>query len=113
MIFYNADLGMISPVVSNYWDRPVEELLRKSGAMFTTNVPDFADKVALSRLFQSKGVIVNASPPSSGPGVLVTLLLSFGPTLLFIGLLVLLFRRAGGAGMGALSSFGRSGAARV
>jgi len=80
---------------------------------FTTNVPDFADKVALSRLLQSKGVIVNASPPSSGPGVLVTLLLSFGPTLLFIGLLVLLFRRAGGAGMGALSSFGRSGARRV
>jgi hypothetical protein len=40
VIFYNADLGMISPVVSNYWVRPVEELLRKSGAMFTTNIPD-------------------------------------------------------------------------
>ena len=40
VIFYNADLGMISPVVSNYWERPIEELLRKSGAMFTTNIPD-------------------------------------------------------------------------
>ena len=40
VIFYNADLGMISPVVSNYWGRPVAELLRKSGAMFTTNIPD-------------------------------------------------------------------------
>jgi hypothetical protein len=40
VIFFNADLGMVSPVVSNYWERPVEELLRKSGAMFTTNVPD-------------------------------------------------------------------------
>ena len=40
VIFYNADLGMISPVVSSYWVRPVEELLRKSGAMFTTNIPD-------------------------------------------------------------------------
>ena len=84
-----------------------------SSTHFATNVPDFADKVALSRLLQSKGVIVNASPPSSGPGVLVTVLLSFGPTLLFIGLLVLLFRRAGGGGMGALGAFGRSGARRV
>jgi hypothetical protein len=40
VIFYNADLGMISPVVSSNWERPVEELLRKSGAMFSTNVPD-------------------------------------------------------------------------
>jgi hypothetical protein len=42
VIFYNADLGMISPVVSNDWGRPVEWLLKKSGAMFTTNIPDAA-----------------------------------------------------------------------
>jgi cell division protease FtsH len=84
-----------------------------SSTHFNTDVPDFADKVALARLLQSKGVTVNASPPSSGPGLFVTLLLSFAPTLLFIGLLVLLFRRAGGAGMGALGAFGRSGARRV
>jgi hypothetical protein len=42
VIFYNADLGMISPVVSNDWERPVEWLLQQSGAMFTTNIPDAA-----------------------------------------------------------------------
>jgi hypothetical protein len=42
VIFYNADMGMISPAVSNDWERPVEWLLRKSGAMFTTNIPDAA-----------------------------------------------------------------------
>ena len=42
VIFYNADMGMISPVVSNDWERPVEWLLQKSEAMFTTNIPDAA-----------------------------------------------------------------------
>ena len=40
VIFYNADMRMISPVVSNDWQRPVEWLLQKSEAMFTTNIPD-------------------------------------------------------------------------
>lgn len=42
VIFYNADMGMISPVVSHDWERPIEWLLRKSGAMFSTNIPDAA-----------------------------------------------------------------------
>jgi hypothetical protein len=40
VIFYNADLGMVSPVVSAYRERPVEELLRKSKAMSSTNFPN-------------------------------------------------------------------------
>jgi hypothetical protein len=39
VIFYNADLGMVSPAVDDYWPRPVQELLRESQAMFTTNIP--------------------------------------------------------------------------
>jgi hypothetical protein len=39
VVFYNADLGMVSPAVSDYWPRPVQELLRESEAMFTTNFP--------------------------------------------------------------------------
>jgi hypothetical protein len=39
VIFYNADLGMVSPAVSDYWPRPVQELLQESEAMFTTNFP--------------------------------------------------------------------------
>jgi cell division protease FtsH len=84
-----------------------------TSTLFNTDVPDFADKVALEHLLESKGVTVNASPPSSGPSTFVNILLSFGPTLLFIGLLVLLFRRAGGAGMSGLAAFGRSGARRA
>ncbi len=45
---------------------------------------------------------------------MVTLLLGFGPTLLIVGLFVLLARRAtAGGGMGALGNFGRSRARRV
>jgi cell division protease FtsH len=84
-----------------------------SSTHFNTDVPEFADKVALARLLQSKGVTVNASPPSSGRSLIGTLLLSFGPTLLFIGLLVLLLRRAGGGGTGPLGAFGRSRARRA
>ena len=40
VVFYNADLGMVSPAVSHYWPRPIEDMLRESGAMFTTNIPD-------------------------------------------------------------------------
>lgn len=40
VIFYNADLGMVSPAVSDYWPRPIQELLRESEAMFTTNIPN-------------------------------------------------------------------------
>src|SRR4051794_4128772 len=39
VVFYNADLGMVSPAVSDSWPRPVQELLRESEAMFTTNFP--------------------------------------------------------------------------
>ncbi|WP_020474894.1 DUF3806 domain-containing protein [Zavarzinella formosa] len=39
VIFYNADLGMVSPAVSDYWPRPIQELIRDSEAMLTTNFP--------------------------------------------------------------------------
>src|SRR5207237_2628629 len=57
----------------------------------------------------------NAKPATSSPSLLAELLLGFGPTLLIVGLFVLLARRAAKAGgaMGALGSFGRSQARRV
>jgi uncharacterized protein (DUF934 family) len=39
VIFYNADLGMVSPAVSDCWPRPVQELLRESDAIYSTNFP--------------------------------------------------------------------------
>src|SRR6266480_3198900 len=56
VIFYNPDMGMISPVVSNYWERPVADLLRKSGAMFTTNIPDVSCARFIGWYLTRKGV---------------------------------------------------------
>jgi cell division protease FtsH len=82
---------------------------------FSTQIPSFWNGSELSALLRSKGVQINAKPPTSGQSLVAELLLGFGPTLLFVGLLILLARRAAGAGgpMGALGNFGRSQARRV
>ena len=59
---------------------------------------------------------VNAKNPNPGTSLLAELLLGFGPTLLLVGLFVLLARRAqraAGGGLGGLGNFGRSQARRV
>src|SRR3954447_11680155 len=83
----------------------------KPTTRFRTEVPAFADKNGLSRLLQSKGVIVNAKPLDTGAPWWQNLLLGFGPTLLFIFLLFWLMRRAGNV-QNVLGSFGRSRARR-
>src|SRR5690348_5517128 len=79
---------------------------------FTTEIPEFANDNALLALLQSKGVVVNATAPSTGGSLAMTLLFVFGPVVLFVALFVWLMRRAGGAA-GGLTSFGRSRAQRV
>ncbi len=82
--------------------------------LFSTQVPTFWNNTSLTQLLRSKGVQVNAENPNPGRSLLAELLLGFGPTLLLVGLFVLLARRAAaGGGMGALGSFGRSQARRV
>jgi cell division protease FtsH len=83
----------------------------KPSTSFNTEIPAFADTKALSHLLESKGVVVNAKPLTGSVAWWESLLLSFGPTLLFIGLLVLLMRRAGNV-QGMLGAFGRSRARR-
>ena len=66
---------------------------------FNTEVPTFANADKLDSLLERKGVVMNAKPPQEGRSLIETLLLSFGPTLLLVGLFVFLIRRAaGGAG---------------
>jgi cell division protease FtsH len=79
---------------------------------FTTEIPEFANNNALIALLQKKGVVINATAPSTGTSVLVTLLLTFGPVILLVLLFVSLMRRAGG-GIGGVTGFGRSRAQRV
>ena len=76
---------------------------------FTTQRPAFADDQLIQLLLQ-KNVQVNANPPDAAP-FWQQVLVGFGPTLLFLGLMVWFFRR-GAAGMGGLGGIGRSRAKR-
>jgi cell division protease FtsH len=80
----------------------------KDAEHFETEVPTFANTEELSKLLQERNVTVNAKPPSER-SFLQTLLFSFGPTLLLVGLFIFLIRRAAQAGGGGmLGQFGRS-----
>ncbi|HST55428.1 MAG TPA: ATP-dependent zinc metalloprotease FtsH [Solirubrobacteraceae bacterium] len=83
--------------------------------LFSTEVPTFWNDNELTALLQSKHVQINAQSTTQSRSLLAELLLGFGPTLLIVGLFVLLARRAAKAGgaMGALGNFGRSQARRV
>ena len=78
---------------------------------FRTEIPAFANTNELSRLLQENDVTVNADPLDTGGPWWQTLLVGFGPTILFVFLLFWLFRRAGNV-QNALGSFGRSRARR-
>src|SRR5262245_35476291 len=83
----------------------------KSTERFRTEIPAFANTDALSDLLEAHGVTVNAQPLDRGLPWWENVLLGFGPTILFVLLLVWLTRRAGGV-QNALGSFGRSRAQR-
>ena len=83
----------------------------KASSRFQTEIPTFADTKALSQLLQRKKVVVNAKPLSTSAPWWESLLVGFGPTLLFLGLLFWVMRRAGGV-QDVLGSFGRSRAKR-
>jgi cell division protease FtsH len=81
--------------------------------LFITELPQFANNNQLLALLQSKGVVINATSPTTKTSVFVTLLLSFGPALLIVLLFVWMMRSAaGGIGAG-IGAFGRSRAQRV
>jgi cell division protease FtsH len=83
--------------------------------LIATEIPTYWDRGQLTALLKEKNVNLSAKPTTESKSVLAELLLGFGPTLLIVGLFVLLARRAAKAGgaMGALGNFGRSQARRV
>ncbi len=82
--------------------------------LFSTVVPSFWNTADLTTQLKQEGVQVNAQSTATSTSLLAEILLGFGPTLLLVGLFVLLARRAAaGGGMGALGNFGRSQARRV
>ena len=80
---------------------------------FETEVPVFANTDELSGRLEQEDVIIDAEPINDGRGLLVSLLLGFGPVVLLVGLFVYFARRAQGGQMGALGAFSRSRARRV
>jgi cell division protease FtsH len=91
---------------------PVQEKApsKASATHFTTQRPSFAND-GLEAMLESQGVTINAKPENPPPPLWLTLLLSFGPTLLIVLAVLYLIRRAAGAGGGAgglLGAFGQS-----
>jgi cell division protease FtsH len=83
----------------------------KPTTRFETEIPAFADTNELSQLLQTKHVVVNAVSLETAVPWWENILVSFGPTVLFLGLLFWLMRRAGNV-QNVLGSFGRSSARR-
>ena len=82
-------------------------------ALFTTQRPSFATDDLFGTL-AAKGVTINAIPPDAPPPLWQQVVVGFGPTLLFVGLLLWFLRRRSsgpGGGLGGLGGFGRSRAA--
>ncbi len=94
---------------------PAGDKKATSTKLFATQVPSFWNGSQLSALLQEEGVRINAESTTTSQSLLEELLLGFGPTLLIVGLFILIFRRAAksAGGMGALGNFGRSQARRV
>jgi len=97
--------------IQGTFDKQVAFEDSKPTTRFRTEIPAFADTDELSRLLQENKVTVNAKPLDTGGAWWQTLLFGFGPTILLVGLLFWLYRRAGNA-QSALGSFGRSRARR-
>ena len=97
--------------IQGTFTRKVGYASSKPTTHFRTEIPAFANNNALSRLLQQENVVVNAQPLDTGPRWWKSLLLGFGPTILFVLLLFWLVRRAGNV-QNALGSFGRSRARR-
>ena len=66
---------------------------RRTSQNFETRIPSFVDP-GLEATLRSQGVVINARPPDEGRGWFLTLLLSFGPGVLFFALLMWMMSRA-------------------
>ncbi|HEU5213562.1 MAG TPA: ATP-dependent zinc metalloprotease FtsH [Gaiellaceae bacterium] len=101
------DITSKGTALQGTFEKPTAYRDSKPTSNFKTEVPAFANTDELSSLLQKHKVIVNAEPLDTGLPFWENLLVGFGPTLLFLGLLFLLIRRAGRV-QNVLGNFGRS-----
>jgi cell division protease FtsH len=93
---------------------PAQNPQAQRTTLFSTEVPTFWNDNQLSALLQAHRVQINASSPTQSASLVASLLFGFGPTLLIVGLFILIARRAArGGAAGALGNFGRSQARRI
>src|SRR4051812_25596724 len=95
---------------------PPSKKAAKPAKNFDTEIPTFASNTdTLATTLQDHHVEISAEPINQGRGVLLNLILGFGPVILLVALFVWMGRRAaaGGGQLGALGAFGRSRARRV
>jgi cell division protease FtsH len=76
---------------------------------FVTQLPAFTNSQKLEELLIEHNVQIDAAPITVGRSLIATILLGFGPVILFVLLLVYMVRRGGTSAIG---SFGRSRARR-
>jgi cell division protease FtsH len=111
-----ADVESQSDTIQGTFRKPIRYPSSKQGKevrRFETVRPALGDDNLL-KLLLDNGVTVNAKPLQQGSPWWQSLLLGFGPTLLLVGLFVLMARRAAasGGGLGGLGGLGRSRARR-
>jgi len=106
-----AEITSKGTAVQGTFKHPARYAGSRPTTSFETEIPEFADTRTLARSLARAGVVVNAQPLQTTPPWWENILLNFGPTLLFLGLLVWLSRRATSA-QSLLGSFGRSNARR-
>jgi cell division protease FtsH len=117
VFIHDVTAGKVAEIVSKgtaiqgTFKQPQTYKTSKPTTRFSTEIPAFADTNVLSRLLQAKQVVINAQPLDTGPPWWESLLVGFGPTILLVGLLVWVSRRAGNM-QNLLGSFGRSRARR-
>ena len=96
--------------IQGTFERPERYGSSQPTRLFETEIPAFADTEALALSLRQAHVVVNAQPLQTSLPWWENVLFNFGPTLLFLGLLVLLMRR--GSAQSVLGSFSRSTARR-
>jgi len=90
---------------------PTGEEGSTSSTTFQTRVPEFGDRDLTNQLTE-QGITVNVQEPPGGRSLLLNILLSFAPTLLFFAFMLFLLRRATRSSQGGIFSLGRSRAKR-
>src|ERR671919_732506 len=83
----------------------------ETSTSFETVRPSFAEDDLFETLVR-EDVVVSAEPLEQARSFWLTLILSFGPTLLLVGLFIMLIRRTAAAGAGGIGGLGRSRAKR-